>query len=147
MTEAYYDLMKKSADYPKSAVLACRKAEILTLMGREAEARTILSALKEEERTEEKVADALCDLDYRIVGEKKEEDLEYDVLPEVYFNTGRYESCREAIGRIREEQMTPELFALKGRCQVMDGHFSDALRSFDRALKEKPSLRGVRLMK
>ena len=43
--------------------------------------------------------------------------------------------------------MTPELFALKGRCQVMDGHFSDALRSFDRALKEKPSLRGVRLMK
>ena len=69
------------------------------------------------------------------------------MLPEVYFNTGRYESCREAIGRIREEQMTPELFALKGRCQVMDGHFSDALRSFDRALKEKPSLRGVRLMK
>ena len=54
MTEAYYDLMKKSADYPESAVLACRKAEILTLMGREAEARTILSALKEEERTEEK---------------------------------------------------------------------------------------------
>ena len=49
-------------------------------MGREAEARTILSALKEEERTEEKAADALCDLDYRIVGEKKEEDLEYDVL-------------------------------------------------------------------
>lgn len=147
MTEAYYDLMKKSADYPESAVLACRKAEILTLMGREAEARTILSALKEEERTEEKAADALCDLDYKIVGEKKEEDLEYDVLPEVYFNTGRYEACREAIGRIREEQMTPELFALKGRCQVMDGHFSDALRSFDRALKEKPSLRGVRLMK
>ena len=54
------------------------------------------------------------------------------------FNTGRYRSLSGRLSAVSgEEQMTPELFALKGRCQVMDGHFSDALRSFDRALKEK----------
>ena len=37
MTEAYYDLMKKCAEYPESSVLTFRKAEILNLMGRETE--------------------------------------------------------------------------------------------------------------
>ena len=55
--------------------------------------------------------------------------------------------CRKAIDEIKEENMTPELLALKGRCQVIDGHFADALKTFDEALRADPSVRGVRLMK
>lgn len=147
MTEAYYDLMKKCTEYPESSVLTFRKAEILNLMGRETEARSILCGLRDDEELGERVSDALLDLDYKIVGEKKEDEIPYDVLPEIYFNTGNTEKCRKAIDEIKEENMTPELLALKGRCQVIDGHFADALKTFDEALRADPSVRGVRLMK
>ena len=147
MTEAYYDLMKKCAEYPDSSILAFRKAEILRLMGRETEARAIFCSLREDNDLRERVSNTLLDLDYEIVGEKKEKEIPYDILPEIYFNTGNTEACRKAISEIKAEKMTAELLALKGRCEVIDGHFSDALKTFDEALSADPSVRGVRLMK
>lgn len=103
MTEAYYDLMKKCAEYPESSVLTFRKAEILNLMGRETEARSILCGLRDAEELGERVSDALLDLDYKIVGEKKEDEIPHDVLPEIYFNTGNTEKCRKAIDEIKKK--------------------------------------------
>ena len=52
-----------------------------------------------------------------------------------------------AISQIKDEKMTPELMALRGRCEVSRGKFSDALKSFDAALAEDAELKGVRIMK
>lgn len=146
MTEAYYELIRKSSEYPDSSVLLYRKAVILYLMNRDAEAREILVKLRREKAFEEKVQNFICDIDCRIVGEHRESDIPADLLPEVLFNAGKTEECREAIGKIREEKLTPELTALRGRCEIEGGHFSDALKSFTSALKADENLRGIRVL-
>lgn len=147
MTEAYYDLIKKGAEYPNSAVLAYKRAVILCLMNRDIEARKILSELRENEEFREKAEDFIYDIDCKIVGEHKETDVEYDVLPEIYFNIGKYESCEDAISQVKEDKLTPGLMALRGRCEVSQGRFSDALKSFDAALAADKNLKGLRIMK
>ena len=151
MTEAYYELIKQSAEYPESSLLSCKKAYVLYLMKREGEARNILSGLRTapgtDDRLAERISDFIYDIDCRIAGEGRTDDIEYDVLPQVYFNTGRLKACGEAIGRIREEKLTPALTALRGRCELAEGRFSEALKDFDAALAEDPELRGIRVLK
>ncbi len=147
MTEAYYDLIKKGSEYPQSAALAYKKAVVLCLMNRDAEARRVLSDLRKDSEFREKAEDLIYDIDCKIVGEHKEEDVERDVLPEIYFNVGRYEACREAIGQLKEDQKTAHIMALKGRCEISEGKFSNALKSFNEALTKDPELKGVRIMK
>ncbi len=148
LTEAYYELIKKSAEYPDEPVLLHRKAVILYLMNRDVEAREILVKLRDSRGAAEKeeISDFIYDIDCRIIGEHRESDVPADLLPEVLFNAGKIEACREAIGRIREDRMTPALTALRGRCEIASGHFSDALKSFSSALKADPTLRGIRIL-
>lgn len=147
MTEAYYDLMKKSSEYPDAAVLSFRKAEILSLMGRDVEARSILCDLRNDSQLAEKAEDLIYDIDCRIIGEHKDEEADPAVMAEIYFNIGRYSECEAALAQIEPEKLKPELIALKGRCEIFKGRFAEALRSFDAALEADPSLKGVRLMK
>ena len=97
MTEAYYELIRKSSEYPDSSVLLYRKAVILYLMNRDAEAREILVKLRREKAFEEKVQNFICDIDCRIVGEHRESDIPADLLPEVLFNAGKTEECRRCV--------------------------------------------------
>ena len=146
LTEAYYELIRKISEYPDSPVLQYRKAVILYLMNRDAEARDILVKLRGEELFSERVSDFICDIDCRIVGEHRESDVSPDLLPEILFNAGKKAECREAIGKIREEKLTPELTALRGRCEIAEGHFGEALKSFTSALKADAGLRGIHVL-
>ena len=95
MTEAYYELIRKSSEYPDSSVLLYRKAVILYLMNRDAEAREILVKLRREKAFEEKVAELYLRYRLRIVGEHRESDIPADLLPEVLFNAAKLKNAEK----------------------------------------------------
>ncbi len=147
MTEAYYDLMKKQTKYQDAPALLYKKAVILYLMNRDIEARKILCTLRDDDVFAQRASDFILDIDCRIADENRVREAEENIRPEILFHAKKYEQCLKAIGRVRKSKMTPELTALRGRCEIALNRFADALKSLTDALEENENLKEIRILK
>ncbi len=145
-SEAFYYFKKNSGSYENAPEIKFHKAFILYTMDRDAEARDLFRELKEEPQMSDHVADIIYDIDCKITDSDKKNGIDAKLLPEIYFNAGLINECIKSLSGISEHRMSAELKALKARCEITTGNFTDALRLMQEALLEDENTVGIRTL-
>jgi len=133
-TEAYYELLKRSPEYPDSSVLKFKKAFILYLMKREPEARSLMKEITEDSPIYKNAVYLAEDLDFNIVENDKFDEMHLVDAAELMFNTGKFEQSLELFRKVPDIDMTGRAWSVRGRCEVYAGFLNSALNSFNNAL-------------
>ena len=134
-TEAYYELVKRSAEYPDSSILKFKKGFLLYLMKREPEARAILKEITEDSPVYENSVYIIEDIDFDIVENSRFDEIHIDTAAEIMFNTEKYEQSLNLYRKIPDIDMTGRAWSVRGRCEVYSGFLNSALKSFSNALE------------
>lgn len=145
-SEAFYYFKKNSGIYENSPEIKFHKARILYTMDRNAEARALFRELKEEASMSDRASDIIYDIDCKITELDKKSGISAELLPEIYFNAGLVNECVKSLSGISETRMSPELKALKARCEIASGNFTDALRLMREALEDDENTVGIRTL-
>jgi tetratricopeptide (TPR) repeat protein len=144
LTEAYYELAKKSEEYSQSDLLKFKKAMAIYLMRKEPEARDVFCSIKEDSLLYERAGFLIKDIDFNIVNNRKYVGISNVTLADIFFNTGKYEDALNIYNKTDENEMTAHMWTQKGRCELETGKLNAALRSLINALKKDPAAGHVR---
>ena len=143
-TEAYYELLKRSAEYPDSTVLKFKKGFLLYLMKREPEARALMKEITESSPVYENAVYITEDIDFDIVENDKFDEMHLSTAAEIMFNTGKHEASLNLYRKIPDIDMTGRAWSVRGRCEVYAGFLNSALKSFSAALESGDKSLNVR---
>ncbi len=135
LTEAYYELVKKSQEFPNSDLLKFKKAMALYLMHKEPEAREVFCSIEKSSLISERAGWLIEDIDYNIANNKKYESISPAVLADILFNTEHYSEALGIYKKIEESEMTARMWAQRGRCEAEQGMLNAALVSLENAAR------------
>lgn len=136
LTEAYYELVKRSQEFRRSELLKFKKAMALYLMKKEPEAREVFADVSENSPLYERAGYLIDDIDHNIVDNERFEGVSIPELAVIFFNTGRYDEALEAFKKLDESEMTAKMWSQRSRCETEAGMLNAALHSIDMALKK-----------
>ncbi len=136
LTEAYYELVKRSQEFSRSELLKFKKAMALYLMKKEPEARAVFVSVGERSPLYERAGYLVNDIDFNIVENKKFESISISELAGIFFNTDRYTEALAAYKQVDESEMTASMWSQRARCEAEEGMLNAAVHSIDMALKK-----------
>lgn len=136
LTEAYYELVKRSQEFSRSELLKFKKALALYLMKKEPEAREVFLAVGENSPLYERAGYLVSDIEFNIVENKKFESISIPELAGIFFNTGKYAEALAAFKQTDESDMTARMWSQRARCEAEEGMLNAAVHSIDMALKK-----------
>lgn len=134
LTEAYFELAKKSEEYRQSDLLRFKKALALYLMKKEPEARAEFRAVSRDSALYQHAEYLVYDLDCRIVDHRQYENILPQMLADIFFNTGNYAEALSVYNKIDEPDMSAAMWVQKGRCELETGKLKGAQHSFANAM-------------
>lgn len=135
LTEAYYELVKKSEEFPNSDLLKFKKAMSLYLMRKEPEAREVFLSIKEGTLLNERARWLVEDIDNNIADNKKYESISPEILADILFNTAHYADALDIYKKTEVSVMTARMWAQRGRCEAEQGMLNAALTSLENAVR------------
>ncbi len=136
LTEAYYELVKRSQEFSRSELLKFKKAMALYLMKKEPEAREVFMSVGENSPLHVRAEYLIKDIDFNIVENSKFESIRPADMAEIFFSTGRYAEALSAYKQIDEGDMTAKMWSHRSRCEAEEGMLNAAVHSIDMALKK-----------
>ena len=136
LTEAYYELVKRSQEYSRSELLKFKKAMALYLMKKEPEAREVFISVGENSPLHVRAEYLIKDIDFNIVENRKFESIRPSDMAEIFFGTGRYAEALSAYKQVDESAMSARMWSQRSRCEAEEDMLNAAVHSIDMALKK-----------
>lgn len=135
LTEAYYELVKKSEVHPGESLLIFKQGYALYLMEREYDARNILQTIGEDDFLYERAKQIIADIDRNITDNGKFDDIPPVELARILFAAGEYVSALEILNNMDVSSMNDTAWSIKGRCEIEKGSLRNAMDSFHNAIE------------